>query len=131
LEFEYSFEREIDIPALQRLLRQTDWANDRSDEGVEQTLRASFLKLGVWRGDELIAFARVFGDGMYRAHIDDVVVDESWRRRGIGSEMLRRIADALGHVEEVSLGCEERVIPFYESVGFRRTPWAHMWLPRE
>ena len=60
-------------------------------------------------------------DGIYRALIDDVVVEESKRGTGIGSELMRRVVERLAAVEEVFLRCGEHVVPFYERHGFERS----------
>ena len=73
----YSFERPLAPQDVQRLLKQTGWASNRDISGIEKMLANSFLTIGVWDDDRLIGFARVFSDGVYRALIDDVVVDES------------------------------------------------------
>jgi hypothetical protein len=78
----YSFERPLAPQDVQRLLKQTSWASHRDIPGIEKMLENSFLTIGVWDDDRLIlrrlrSFARVLSDGVYRALIDDVVVDES------------------------------------------------------
>lgn len=128
---DYCPNRDIPPLALKHLLRQTDWADDRTEEGIAGMLRASLLTMSVWQGDDLIGFCRAFGDGVYRAVIDDVVVDQAYRGRGIGLEMMRRLVDRLADVEEVSLGCEERMEGFYEKLGFERASWTLMTLPEE
>ena len=40
--------------------------------------------IGVWEENELVGFARVVSDGVFRAYIEDVVVHESVRNKGIG-----------------------------------------------
>jgi len=114
----YSFERPLASEDVQRLLKQTSWANDRDISGINNMLENSFLTLGVWDNDRLIGFARVLNDGVYRALIDDVVVDESYRRKGIGTQIMKHLLARLEHVEEVFLRTGEEMIPFYERFGF-------------
>ena len=110
----YSFDRQIEPEQLLALLRQTGWANQRSIEGIQKMLEGTPLTLGAWEGDCLVGFVRVITDGIYRALIDDVVVEESKRGEGIGSELMRRLIERLAGVEEVFLRCGERVVSFYE-----------------
>ena len=79
------------------------------------------LTLGAWEDDHLVGFVRVITDGIYRALIDDVVVEESKRGTGIGSELMQRITERLAGVEEVFLRCGEHVVPFYERHRFERS----------
>ena len=119
---DYSFERPIKPEQLQILLRQTDWANDRSLDGIQKMLDATYLVLGAWEGDRLIGFVRTITDGIYRALIDDVIVEESRRGRGIGSELMQRLIKRLREmeIEEVFLRCGGDVVPFYQRHGFEK-----------
>jgi GNAT superfamily N-acetyltransferase len=56
--------------------------------------------------------------GQYIALVVDVVVDESFRGQGVGSSMLRHLTHELSGVEEILLGCEEELVPFYEKLGW-------------
>jgi GNAT superfamily N-acetyltransferase len=107
----FSLERAIPVAALQRLLDQTSWAQNRSAEQLETMLKHS-LRVGAWNGNELIGFAR--------ALIDDVVVDAAWRGKGIGAGLAQTLARRLDGVEEVMLFCDEDVVPFYERFGLAR-----------
>ncbi len=118
---DYSFDRQIEPEQLQGLLRQTSWANQRSLEGIQKMLEGTPLTLGAWEDDRLVGFVRVMTDGIYRALIDDVVVEESKRGTGIGSELMRRAIERLAEVEEVFLRCGEHVVPFYERHRFERS----------
>ena len=128
---DYSFDRQIEPEQLQDLLRQTGWANRRSLEGIQKMLKGTLLTLGAWDGDRLVGFVRVITDGIYRALIDDVVVEESKRGTGIGSELMRRVTERLAEVEEVFLRCGEGVVPFYERHRFERSNGVIMDLKKD
>ena len=128
---DYSFDREIELQQLQDLLRQTGWANRRSVEGIQAMLDGTPLTLGAWEGDRLVGFVRVITDGIYRALIDDVVVEESKRGTGIGSELMQRVVGRLEEIEEVSLRCGEQVVPFYERHRFERSNGVIMDLKKD
>ena len=127
----YSFHRQIEPEQLQELLRQTGWANRRSIEGIQQMLQGTPLTLGAWEGNRLVGFVRVITDGIYRALIDDVVVAESKRGTGIGSELMQQIVERLAEVEEVFLRCGEQVVPFYERHHFERSNGVIMDLKKD
>ncbi len=65
-------------------------------------------------------------DGLYRAFIEDIVVDAAWRKQGIGGEIVRHMLEALDSVEEVVLNCHDDLIPFYAAYGFRVMTMTHM-----
>ncbi|HIE28049.1 TPA: N-acetyltransferase [Candidatus Poribacteria bacterium] len=114
----YSFERPLAPQDVRRLLKQTGWAGKRDISGIETMLENSFLTIGAWDDERLIGFARVLSDGVYRALIDDLVVDESYRGKGIGTEIMKHLLARLEQVEEIFLRTGKEMILFYERLGF-------------
>ncbi len=125
-DYVYAFSRTIPEDALQALFAQTGWAATRTPEAIRTMLDSTRVCLGVWDGDRLIGFARAVTDDRFRAFVEDVVVDEAYRERGIGAEMMRRLLARLAHVAEIALVCDDKMIPFYERLGFERFTMTHM-----
>ena len=119
--FEFSFERQVEPEQLLPLFQQTGWAGKRTLEGIRRMLAATPVALGAWQDDRLVGFARAITDGVYRALIDDVVVEKSVRGQGVGSELIQRLTERLADVETVFLRCGENVAGFYEKHRFRRS----------
>ena len=119
--FDFSFERPVEPEDLLPLFQQTGWAGKRTLEGIRRMLAATPVALGAWQGDRLVGFARAITDGVYRALIDDVVVEKSLRGQGVGSELIQRLTERLSDVEEVFLRCGKDVAGFYEKHHFRPT----------
>ncbi|MEO2005344.1 MAG: GNAT family N-acetyltransferase [Candidatus Poribacteria bacterium] len=117
---EYSFDRAISPENLQPLLRQTGWAHGRDLVGIRRMLDATTVMLGAWDDDRLVGYARAVTDGVYRALVDDVVVDEPMRKSGVGSEIMRRLVARLREmeIEEIFLRCGDDMAPFYTRLGF-------------
>lgn len=113
-----SFTRQVDPTALRRLYAQTTWASAWSDESIARMLANTRITAGAWASDRLIAFARVVTDDVFRAVIEDVVVDRPYRGQGIGSRLIHQLLARLGHVEEIALGCTPDLVGFYERFGF-------------
>lgn len=122
---DYSFDKPTPTEDVERLLKQTEWGANRLRDHI-QTMIDGSLCLGVWQDGTLVGFARAVTDGIYRAFIEDVVIDEALRGQGIGSEMVRRLNDRLAHIELVELACGEERVPFYERLGFVRDGKLHM-----
>ena len=80
---------EISAEQLLPLYRQADWAALRDAEGVTRMLAGTSLHVTAWEGECLLGFARSLSDGVYRALVDDVIVDEPVRQRGVGSALMR------------------------------------------
>lgn len=111
-------QRRIDPQALRSLYDQESWWPDRSLDAIAAVLERD-LALGVWDGDTLIGFARAISDGQFRAYIEDVVVHQDYRRRGIAVQMLTQLMGALNHIETVSLFCSAELVGLYEQLGFK------------
>ncbi|BHF67526.1 N-acetyltransferase [Sparganum proliferum] len=58
-----------------------------------------------------------------RGHIEDVVVDEAYRGKGLGKLIIAVLVE-LGKAEgcyKISLDCNEDKVPFYEQNGFKES----------
>lgn len=102
------------------ILDHTDWARGRDEDGVAAMLRGGLAHVSAHEAGELIGFARAFGDGVYRALIEDVVVRADRRGTGIGHWLVDLLLDQLADVEEVVLFCDPAREGFYEAHGFKR-----------
>ena len=124
----YSFTEPINPEEIRRLLLQTSWANKRGPLDIQQMLDRSQITLGVWHEDQLIGFSRVITDDLYRALIDDVVVDSAYREQGVAAEMLEKILARTQHIEIVMLDCDANLAGFYGKFGFEQKGGASMEL---
>ena len=77
----------LDIGAIHGYLKDSYWARGIPREIVERSLRNS-LGFGVYRGDELVGFARVVTDLATFAYIGDVFVLEAYRGRGLSKWLM-------------------------------------------
>jgi GNAT superfamily N-acetyltransferase len=77
--------------------------------------------VGAWHEAALVGFARAVTDGVLRAYVEDVVVEERFRGTGVGRTLVRSLLDQLGSVPVVSLFCSRELVPFYEATDFHPT----------
>ena len=82
--------------------------------------------VGAWDGDRLVGFARALSDGYFNAYVEDVMVHEGYRGRGVGKRILSLLLGELDGIETVSLYCRPEVVPFYESSSLQRTSYVLM-----
>nr|WP_276533943.1 GNAT family N-acetyltransferase [Brucella intermedia] len=70
--------------------------------------------------DRIAGFARVLSDFTFKAMIFDVIVAEEYRGQGLGQALVERILDheKLKRVKSFELYCPDRLVPFYEKLGF-------------
>ncbi len=124
--YRYEFTNRITVADLQALFAQASWTATRSPDTIQAMLDHTRVCLGVWDDDRLIGFARAVTDDIFRAVVEDVIVDQAYRGQGIGRELMRRLLDRLAHVEEIVLVCEDDLIPFYTALGFERFTMTHL-----
>ncbi len=75
-----------------RLLRTTYWAEKRSVETVEKSIRnSSCYGVFVEGENRLVGFARVISDYAATFYLCDVVIDEAYRHNGLGTALVSHI----------------------------------------
>jgi GNAT superfamily N-acetyltransferase len=80
----------IDVSLVHEFLRTSYWAEGRSRETVERSIRNSVC-FGAYSAGRQIAFARVITDRAVFAHLADVFVVPEFRRRGVSKALMRAI----------------------------------------
>ena len=75
-----------------RLLRMTYWADKRSAEQIEKSMRNSSC-YGVRLDDDkkLVGFARVISDYATTYYLCDVIIDTNYRHKGLGTALVSYI----------------------------------------
>jgi predicted GNAT family N-acyltransferase len=115
---------------LHALFNYAPWASSRDETGLAQMMRASLVYVAARREGTLVGFGRAWGDGIYRAVIDDVVVSPNERGNGLGARIIEALLSECADIDEVALTCRNEVASFYEKFGFVRYSGAHMKLTR-
>ena len=115
---EISASRPIEVADVRPLLRQTDWAADRTDDELRTMLSGTPVLVGAWAGDVLVGFARALSDGRFRALIEDVVVGRGHRGAGLGGRVVAALLAELSDVELVLLFTDDANARFYGRFGF-------------
>jgi ribosomal protein S18 acetylase RimI-like enzyme len=98
-----------------------DFDNGRTPEALrrsfEQSEHVAFARDGV----RVVGMARLLSDGVCNAYLLDVWTASPYRRRGIGSAMVRRLLERVPG-QHVGLQTAADAHAFYESLGFRAQP---------
>ena len=109
-----------------------DWAQAKADLAADHfdngrspaALRRSFEQsqhVAIARdGDRVVGTARLLSDGVCNAYVVDVWTHSAYRRRGIATEMMRRLIDAVPG-QHVGLQTDDAQA-LYRSLGFRPQP---------
>ena len=80
---------QIGVSEAERLLKTTYWADKRSPETVEKSVRNASC-YGIWLNDvnRLVGFARVISDYATTFYLADVIIDTEYQRQGLGTALL-------------------------------------------
>ena len=109
---------EIEVDKVILLLRQTDWACDRAEEEIIKSITNSTCYF-ICRGKELIGFARIITDFVTTFYLMDVIIDETYRGKGLGKRLMNEIMEDVGDLYGIlHTNSAQR---FYESYGFKIT----------
>ena len=105
---------------LNQLYQNEWWCKGRTLEDTERVVAGSSMVFCAVDGDNLVGFARILTDYVFKALIFDVIVDPECRSNGIGSIILRAIKDheKLKSVRHFELYCRTDMISYYERHGF-------------
>ena len=97
-----------------------DFDNGRSADALRRSFESSQHVALAWDGDRVVGMARLLSDGVSNAYLVDVWTMSAYRRRGIGSSMVRLLVDRVPgqHIGLQTDDAEE----FYVSLGFRPQP---------
>jgi GNAT superfamily N-acetyltransferase len=111
----------LDIDLIHKFLStETYWAKGRSKAVVRRSIENSIC-FGVYKGNDLVGFARVVTDRAVFAWILDVFVLEAYRKHGLGKVLMEAIMDhpELQNLQRWGLATKDSH-GLYERFGFMR-----------
>ena len=110
----------IDWAQVKADLAADDFDNGRSPDALRRSFARSQHVAIARDGDRVVGTARLLSDGVCNAYLLDVWTASSYRRRGIASELVRRLCAEVGgqHIGLQTDGARR----FYESLGFHPQP---------
>lgn len=103
-----------------RMLAGAKWSVGISRAEVEQGARYSALVVGAFVGERQVGYVRVASDRTRFAYIMDMIVDEEFRHRGIGSAMVKRLMESPILKDVYSWMLTSNADGLYEKFGFKR-----------
>ena len=109
------------ILELHKLYQTEWWTEKRTVEETAKVVENSSVVMGlVDEQNGLKAFGRVLTDYIFKAIVFDVIVEEKFRNRGLGKELMSLIMkhDKLKDVKHFELYCLPEMVEFYKAYGF-------------
>lgn len=116
----FGAERLTDI---RMIFEEAGWRAYLGDDGkLCRALENSLYTLGAFEGETLVGFVRCVGDGEHIVYVQDLIVREDHRRKGIGRELIQRVLAEFAHVRMIALMTDSgdvRANAFYRDVGMK------------
>lgn len=130
LRFQFDNSKGIDPAHIRALFRAAGWTEDiagYSSPQIRKLLRHSHTVLTAWHDTHLVGLATAVSDGVLCGMVQNLVVHPRYRRQGLGTRLLRRLARELAR-ERISclyvLGMRGRKArAFFDRAGFRSLRW--------
>lgn len=95
------------------------WPVRPSPEQHLAALRGSYRVVLAVDDGTVVGFVNAISDGVAAAFIPWLEVLPEYQGQGLGSELMRRMLDALDHLYSVDLTCDPDLRAFYERLGLR------------
>lgn len=91
-----------DMGSIKRLYEEAGWTAYLNDDAkLNRAWEKSLFTLGAFGGGELIGFIRCLGDGEHTVLIQDLLVAEKHRRKGIGGKLMRSVFEEYHDVRQI------------------------------
>jgi ribosomal protein S18 acetylase RimI-like enzyme len=117
----YIESKDIDQKQLLNLYIDAGWtAYTAEPEKLMDGVRNSLYVVSAWDEDKLVGILRAVGDGNTILYIQDIIVQQEYKRHKIGSRLVHQALEKYKDVRQKVLITEdhEETRKFYESLGF-------------
>lgn len=108
---------------VRQIYREAGWrAYLQDDAALERAFARSLYYTGAFDGGRLIGFVRCVGDGEHILYVQDLIVCEAYRGRGVGTKLLSLAMEKFAHERMVTLmtdAQDERANAFYRKMGLK------------
>lgn len=105
-------------PELRNLYSQVNWARNRNVVEIQHMIEGMNVFVVARRDGKLVGFGRALSDGTFKALVDDIIVDESCRKQGVGRMIMGALMEQLSSIDEIFLHTGEHLNDFYMAFGF-------------
>ena len=117
----------------------TNITKEEYETFLSNTLNRNHIIVVYEKDNELIATgtliieAKLTYNISYLGHIENIFVDEIYRKQGIGKEIVSYLIQYAKNNKcyRIDLACEEHLIPFYKSMGFDKQIYCMSMLNKE
>jgi GNAT superfamily N-acetyltransferase len=96
------------------------WAKPPSPARHLAILRGSYRVVLALEDERVVGFVAALSDGVLCAHVSLLEVLPEYRGQGVGTELVRRVINALSDLYAIDVLCDPELQAFYERLGLRR-----------
>jgi len=116
---EYNLGKKVNFEHLVQLFNQAGWTDKTSDlDRLQLMVENSQIVVTAWDEGNMIGFARCVTDHVFNGQINNVIVDQEYRGRGIGKRLMINILNSSKMVTYILRGDPDNV-DFYKHMGFK------------
>ena len=91
--------QESDFDRIKEIYASEHWnAYLRDDKKLERAFANSYLFVGAYIEEKLVGFVRCVGDGEHIIVVQDLIVDVSFQKKGIGTKLFQHVLDRFKEV---------------------------------
>jgi len=120
----YKFEIEdCDLSKICDLYKMAGWWEEScSPEQISKLMSNSFYFILAWEDNKIVGLGRVISDSFSDAYIQDVFVDENYRKQGIAGKIVGRLIDYCreNNIHWIALIAAPGSVGVYENLGFEK-----------
>ena len=125
----YSDTRELALESVVALYRANEWSSAQKPELLHKALLASHSLVTAWHYTKLVGLANAISDGHLVVYYPHLLVLPEYQRRGIGTELMRRLMARYEGFHQQVLVADGRALDFYRKCGFERAGKTEpMWI---
>lgn len=115
--------KNIKIEQIIDLYKEAGWWDEDDEKNpnkVKKIIKESYIFIGAFIENKLVGMARVLSDGISDAYIQDVIVKEDFRKKGIGKKLIIFLLNYLKkkQINWIGLISTPSSKEFYKKLGF-------------
>ena len=117
----YKYIKKFDEKDIENLYEDAGWTNyTKNIPKLMEAIEASLMVVSALDDEKLIGLVRAVGDGITIVYIQDIIVLSEYKRKGIGSRLLKNVLGNYKDVRQKILLTDDReeTRGFYEKNGF-------------
>jgi len=125
----YTETRDLPLEPLMALYRANEWSSAEKPELLQKALVASHSLVTAWDAERLVGLGNAISDGYLVVYYPHLLVLPEYQRRGIGTELMRRLMGRYPDFHQHILIADGRALDFYRKCGFVRAGKTEpMWI---